>query len=72
MFYLLLAILILQISVLIIGDHIKHLRNDGRRSNQSEEDFQKQLGRWTKAQNTLQSVASLWLLLYLLHIKGII
>ncbi len=72
MLYLILATLVLQISVLIIGDHIKHLRNDGRRNNQSEEDFEKQIRRWSKAQNTLQLIATVWLTLYLLYEKGII
>ncbi len=52
--------------------HISKLQNDGRKGNQSEEAFDKQIKRWQRAVNTLQLVACICLLLNLLHIKGII
>ncbi len=72
MFYLLLAVVVLQIAVLVIGDYIKRLRNNGRKSNQSEEAYHKQIKRWSKVQNTLQGEALLLLILYLLYEKGMI
>lgn len=72
MIYVLFAVLVMQISAFIIGDHIKRLQNDGRKTDQSEEDFNMQVKRWNKVQSALQCVASVCLILYLLYTKGII
>lgn len=70
--HLLLIALILEIIVFPIHLHISKLQNDGRKTDQSEEDFNKQIKRWQRTVSALQFIACICLLLNILHTKGII
>lgn len=70
--YLLIIALVLQIVSLILSGYIARLQNNGRKGNQSEEDFNKQVKRLNLASNIIQTVVVLCLLLNLLLAKGII
>lgn len=70
--YLSFAFMILQIIAFPMYIHISNLQNDGRKGNQSEDAFDKQIKRWQRVVNTLQLAACICLLLNLLHTQGII
>lgn len=70
--YLLIIALILQIITFPMHNHISNLQNNGRKGNQTEEAFDKQVKHWQRAVNTLQLAACICLLLNLLHTQGII
>ena len=70
--YLLIIALILQVITFPMHIHISNLQNDGRKGNQSEEAFAKQIKRWQRAVNTLQLAACICLLLNILQTQGVI
>lgn len=70
--YLLIIALILQIISIVLGFYITRLQNDGRKSDQSEEDFDKQLKHWKAIVSVIQGTACICLLLNLLQTQGVI
>ena len=71
MLYLILTALVLQIVSFCIQRYVARQRNGGRRGGQSEEEFQRQIKRWTSASSTLLLLSMLCLLIGLLEAKGI-
>ena len=65
--YLLIIALILQIISIALGTCINHLQNDGRKGDQSEEDFDKQIKRIKLIVSIVQGAACICLLLNLLR-----
>lgn len=72
MLYLILIALALQIASFVIQRYAARLRNGGRRGGQSEEEFQRQIKRWTSVSSVLLLLSMLCLLMSLLDAKGII
>ena len=70
--YLLIIALILQIISIALGTCINHLQNDGRKGDQSEEDFDKQIKRIKLIVSIVQGAACICLLLNLLQTQGVI
>lgn len=70
--YLSFAFMILQIIAFPMYIHISNLQNDGRKGNQSEDAFDKQIKRWQRVVNTLQLMACICAMINVLIAKGII
>ena len=70
--YLLIIALILEIISIALGFYINHLQNAGRKGDQSEEDFDKQIKRIKLIVSIVQGAACICLLLNLLQTQGVI
>ena len=70
--YLLIVALILQVISIALGFYITHLQNEGRKGDQSEEYFDKQIRHWKAIVSIIQGTACICLLLNLLQTQGVI
>lgn len=70
--YLSFAFMILQIIAIPMLIYFSNLKNDGRKADQSEEDYNKQIKRWQCAIITLQLMACICAMINVLLAKGII
>lgn len=70
--YFIIIALILQVITFPMHIHISNLQNDGRKGDQSEEDFDKQLKHWKAIVSVIQGAACICLLLNLLQTQGVI
>lgn len=70
--YFIIIALILQVITFPMHIHISNLQNDGRKGDQSEEDFDKQIKRIKLIVSIVQGAACICLLLNLLQTQGVI